>query len=454
MKFNFGFDWDFGSAKRAKTQPAETRSASLSSPIGQTWAALGYNPPGSQAVTDQSIKGLSPAWAAIRYISEAVASLPFGVYSWDFEADGYDSRFTHPVHPVISSRPHPHYSKFDFIQGLIANACLGNGYARIHRDPLTMYPAAFELIPPHMVTMHYSTDGELFYWIQGTMQERTVNVIVPDIDMIHIKGVTFNAVEGERIRIVHSDNIAGSLSGQKYTKSFFENGAHVAGILSTDNTLDQTQRENARNAWGDIYSGLDKVGKTAVLDGGLKYTKLGLSPEEAMLIDFRNLTAEECARIFKIPVHMISGLSNATYSNIEQQSLEFRQYTLPTWTEKTEQEFSYKCFTRREFTGRKAFSMFDYTGLQLADTDSMAKLMASAVGNGIMTGNEFRKMYKKKKMEGADRLYIMQNLVPIDRFDEVIDKQVSNEPQAVAQPQTDNTNTQESEDDGTPQASS
>lgn len=172
-----------------------------------------------------------------------------------------------------------------------------------------------------------------------------------------------------------------------------------------------------------------------------------------MLIDFRNLTTEECARIFKIPVHMISGLSNATYSNIEQQSLEFRQYTLPTWTEKVEQEFSYKLFTRREFLSRKAFAMFDYTPLQMADTDSMAKLIASAVGNGVMTGNEFRKMYKKKKMDGADRLYIMQNLVPIDRFDEVIDKQVSNEPKTVAQPQADTEDTQNETNDGEPQAS-
>lgn len=450
MKFNFGFDFDWGGRKK-DAQP-EKRGVSLSTPTGQLWQSLGYNPPGQTAVTNQSIKGLSPAWAAIRYISEAVASLPFGVYSWDFEADGYDSKFSHPVHPVISSRPHPHYSKYDFIQGLIANACLGNGYARIYRDPATMYPTAFELIPSHMVTMHYSTEGDLFYWIQGTMREQVVNVIVPDMDMIHIKGVTFNAIQGEEIRLVHSENIGGSLSGQKYTKSFFENGAHVAGILSTDNTLDENQRDNARNAWGEIYSGLDKVGKTAVLDGGLKYTKLGLSPEEAMLIDFRNLTTEECARIFKIPVHMISGLSNATYSNIEQQSLEFRQYTLPTWTEKAEQEFSFKAFTRREFMSRKAFAMFDYTPLQMADTDSMSKLIASAVGNGVFTGNEFRKMYKKKQLPGGDRLYIMQNLVPVDRFDEVIDKQVSNEPQTVAQPQTDNTNTQNA-NDGEPQAS-
>lgn len=55
--------------------------------------------------------------------------------------------------------------------------------------------------------------------------------------------------------------MAGSLSGQKYTKSFFENGAHVAGILSTDNTLDPGQRENARNAWGDLYSGLERSAK-------------------------------------------------------------------------------------------------------------------------------------------------------------------------------------------------
>ena len=103
--------------------------------------------------------------------------------------------------------------------------------------------------------------------------------------------------------------------------------------------------------------------------------------------------------------------------------------------------------------GRKAFAMFNYTPLQMADTESMAKLISAAVGNGVMTGNEFRKMYKKKKMDGADRLYIMQNLVPVDRFDEVIDKQTNNEPKPMAQPQTDNTNTQNENNNGTPDAS-
>lgn len=405
-------------------KPAETRSTSLANPAGMA-KLLGYAP-GTSAVpvTDKTLLSLSPAWAAIRLLSETVASMDLGVYSWDSENEGYKSNFGHRVNQLISSRPHPHYSKFDFLQALVANACLGNGYARIHRDELNN-PYALELLPPSAASMEMERNGELYYRVHGVMGEKVVNVTLLPYEVIHIKGVTFTGTSGERISLVHCDNISSALAAQKYADAFFKGGAHLSGVVSTDMTLTDEDRANAREAFRDAYAGMENVGKTAILDSGLKYTRIGTTPQESAMIDFRNLSVEEASRIFKVPVHMLSGLHRATFTNIEQQSLEFRQYSLPPWTEKVEQEFNYKLFTLREFQNRRAFAMFDYTQIQMADTTATAALISAGVQNGIFTANEFRRRFKLPQDPDGNRLYIQKNMIPVDRMDDSIDNQIS-----------------------------
>lgn len=420
--------------ERGAPKAPEKRSTSLANAEGMA-KLLGISLGGTTVpVTDKTILSLSPAWAAIRLISETVASMDLGVYSWDAKNEGYESRFEHPIHFLISSRPHAFYTKFDFLQALIANACLGNGYARIHRGP-DFVPVALELLPTAAVTQEFSRTGEMRYKVQGMVNDRLVTEVLNPFDVIHIKGLTMTGMSGERVSIVHRENMSSALAAQKYADAFFKNGAHLAGLLSTDDTLDEEQRSNARDAFKDAYSGIDKVGSTILLDSGLKYTKVGLTPQEAALIDFRNLSVEEASRMFKVPTHMISGLSRATFNNIEQQSLEFRQYSLPPWTEKVEQEFSYKLFTQKEFVKRRAFVMFDYTSLQMADTAAMAQLIAAGVQNGIFKGNEFRRRFKLPQDPDGNRLYIQRNLVPVDRVDDTI---TSGDP--AGQQQTDNSN--------------
>ena len=131
---------------------------------------------------------------------------------------------------------------------LIANACLGNGFARIHRDA-SFQPYALELIPPHMVQIDHSDDGSLIYKISGKRAGRSVNITLMDFEMIHIKGVTFNGASGEKISLIHRDNISSSLAAQKYTDNFFSNGTHLSGTLTTDMELSEKAAENAREAF-------------------------------------------------------------------------------------------------------------------------------------------------------------------------------------------------------------
>lgn len=399
----------------------EARAYSPASAGLLEWLGYGgmYGGVTSTPVTDDTILTISPAWAAIRYISEGVAALPLGVYGYDSQTDGYYERDEHPLNYLVSQRPHPYVSKFDFIQALVANACLGNGYARIHRDPAGA-PYALEVIPSECVTLEYLPSGELIYSISGTLNGQVVNVRLLSVDMIHIKGVTFNGLQGKRVTLVHNENLSGARAANRYTSSFFENGAQVSGVVESPVGLTPAQVQRMQEMFDKKYSGADNAHKTPFLDGGAKYTKVGLNPQEAALIDFRRLSVLECSRIFKIPPHLLGDLTNANYSNIEQQGIDFRQHTLPPWTEKIEQEFSYKLFTGLEYRKRRAFVMFDYTYIQLGDMDSMGKFFASAIQNSVLTPNDARRMLKKGRVEGGDKTYIQQNMAPLDELEEIL----------------------------------
>lgn len=409
----------------------------------------------SGPVTDRTILGVSPAWAAIRYISEGVASMPFGVYSYVPSMDSIEEKDAHPLQTLLSARPHPYYSKFDFLQAIVANACLGNGYALIHRDQTTYLPYALELIPPYSVCEEYNRFNELQYRVSWVNGNESFSRIVPYMDMIHIKGLTMNGLQGEKLSLIHNENFAAAASSQTYARAFYENGAAISGLLSTDQELKDSQRKNAYNAWNgpsSTFGGASNAGKTAIVDGGLKYQRIGATPVEASAIDFRNLNVEEASRIFKVPIHMLSALGNATFSNIEQQSLEFRQYTLPTWTEKIEQEFSFKLFKTSEFKSRRAFAMFDYTYIQQGDMVSLSNFLASGIQNGYLKPNDARRMLKKSKVEDGDRLFIQMNLAPLDKIDEIQAPQETQTPAATDPAADTATDTSNNPTDGTPNA--
>lgn len=378
-------------------------------------------------MSDRTISGLSPVWSALRYISEGVAGLTCGIY----RQQGTDT-LPNPDHPInsILRRPHPHYTWFDFIQALVWNGCLGDGFARIYWDEATARPVALEHLPRHLVKVDYGRDGSLVYHVSGLLNGKPVNVVLSDREVIHIKGVTVTGVAGEKLTLTHREGFQAGIAAQEYTAAFFENGAHTNGAIIHPAELKLEQARLFRKKLQEQHAGSANAGKTLILDGGVKYERMSLGPQEAALVDFRRLSVEDTSRIFKMPLHMLSSLDRSTFSNIEQQEKDFFTHTLPPWTEKIAQEISYKLFTAREFASRRAFFQYDYTFAMQGDMDSMAKFFASAIQNGYMSLNEARQRLKLPMVEGGDRLFIQQNLMPVDMADEVLSSKSASEPAA------------------------
>lgn len=443
-----GYEIGLFYAHRVKEQ--ETRGVSLSSPAIQSY--FGFNTSSPQfSSNNDTLLSIPPVWSAIRYITEGIASLNKGVFTRQADGDVFPDHGS-PVAMLFDGRPHPHYSTFDFFQALISNACLGNGYARVHRDALTMKPYALEILPQEFVNIVYSPSGSLFYHVCGTIDERVVNTYLPETDMVHIKGVSFTGIAGKKTTLIHKGSFATAIGSQKYGQTWFEKGASVGGLMTFPNALTKEQREVLKTKLEDSHSGGRNAGSIMVLDAGADFKAMQAGPQDAAVMDFSNLSTIQVSQIFKVPLHLLSQLDRSTFSNMEQQNQDFVVHCLMPWTRKIEEELTTKLFTVSEVRNRRRFFAFDLSTLQMGDMDAQAKFFASAIQNGWMTPNEVRAKKNLNKIEGGDQLFIQQNMAPMDRLNEILDGkngQIQTTPAEAAQDSETETNTE----DGQPSAS-
>jgi len=431
------FGYEIGLFYARKAAKAETRASpsyELTNP--QLLTVLGY--PNGQfnakiGVDNNVVLEIAPAWAAIRYISEGIANLGRGIFRRDTDGDVFPD-YNSPIAQLFNGRVHPHYTTFDFLQTLVTNACLGNGYARIYRDPGTFRPTMLEIIPQDLVSIVYGQDGQLFYWISGIIDDKSVNVVLPETEMIHIKGVTMTGAAGRRVSLVHRNNFAQDIAALQYSNKYFEQGATVGGVVTFPNPITKEQRIAAEAKLRDQHAGAANAGGVMILDAGAKYEAIQNNPKDAAVIDFRSLTTVTVSQIFKVPLHLLSDLTKSTFSNIEQQNQDFVVHCLEPWAGKIEEEFTSKLFTTSEVRTRRRFFAFDFTQYKMGDMQSQAAFFSSMVQNGIMSRNEVRAKFNMNRMEGGDDLTVQINLTPIDLLEKVMTQKTT-----VPEPTANNT---------------
>jgi hypothetical protein len=162
------------------------------------------------------------------------------------------------------------------------------------------------------------------------------------------------------------------------------------------------------------FGGSANSGKVAVLEEGMKYTPISISPEQAQFLETRKFQINEIARIFRVPPHMVGDLEKSSFSNIEQQSLEFVKYTLDPWVMRWEQSIQRSLFTVDE--KKKYFVKFNVEGLLRGDYQSRMQGYATARQNGWMSANDIRELENLDRIpdtEGGDLYLVNGNMLPL-----------------------------------------
>ena len=169
-----------------------------------------------------------------------------------------------------------------------------------------------------------------------------------------------------------------------------------------------------RESWQSTFGGSGNANKIAVLEEGMKYTPIGISPEQAQFLETRKFQINEIARIFRVPPHMVGDLEKSSFSNIEQQSLEFVKYTLDPWVIRWEQSIQRSLLNSEE--KKKYFAKFNVEGLLRGDYQSRMNGYAIGRQNGWMSANDIRELENLDRIpaeDGGDLYLINGNMLPL-----------------------------------------
>lgn len=366
-------------------------------------------------VNERSAMQMTAVYSCVRILSEAVASLPLHVYKYNSEG-GKEKAVKHPLYFLLHDEPNPEMTSFVFRETLMTHLLLwGNAYAQIIRNGKGEIIALYPLMPNRM-TVDRDDKGQLYYQYNTskddapTMKGSMVNLKPSDV--LHIPGLGFDGLVGYSPIAMAKNAIGMAIACEEYGAKFFANGATPGGILEHPGTVKDPQR--VRDSWTSAFGGSSNSNKVAVLEEGMKYTPISISPEQAQFLETRKFQINEIARIFRVPPHMVGDLEKSSFSNIEQQSLEFVKYTLDPWVARWEQAIVRSLLSTDE--KKQYFVKFNVDGLLRGDYQSRMNGYAIGRQNGWMSANDIRELENLDRIseeEGGDLYLINGNMTKL-----------------------------------------
>ncbi len=366
-------------------------------------------------VNERSAMQMTAVYSCVRILSEAVASLPLHIYKYN-EEGGKEKAIDHPLYFLLHDEPNPEMTSFVFRETLMTHLLLwGNAYAQIIRNGKGEVVALYPLMPNRM-TVERDEYGNIYYSYNTSKDDAPTMkgsiVKLDNTDVLHIPGLGFDGLVGYSPIAMAKNAIGMAIACEEYGAKFFANGAAPSGVLEHPGTIKDPAR--LRNSWTSTFGGSSNAHKVAVLEEGMKYTPISISPEQAQFLETRKFQINEIARIFRVPPHMVGDLEKSSFSNIEQQSLEFVKYTLDPWVSRWEQSMIRSLIS--DFDKNKYFIKFNVDGLLRGDYQSRMNGYAIGRQNGWMSANDIRELENLDRIpadEGGDLYLINGNMTKL-----------------------------------------
>lgn len=350
-------------------------------------------------ITEDSAMRFATVHACVRVLSEDVAALPLHVYR-RLEHGGKERDRDHPLYAILHDRPNHEMSAISFFEALMVNALLtGNGYAFIEFDRSGRVKALYPMMSGD-VTPYRTSMGELRYNAAGETLAAS--------EVFHLQGLGFDGLVGLSPIAYARESIGLGAAAENFGATFFKNGTNIGGVITMEGVMNDDQFERLKAQFSNAFRGLQRSHGVPVLDGGAKYTPVGIAPEDAQFLETRKFQRGEIAAIYRVPPHMIGDLEHATFSNIEQQDLAYLQRGLLPWLMRIEQEAHAKLVA----PGERAEIMIEHdTGnFMRGETSTRMQAYSTAIMAGIMTPNEARARENLNPAEGGDTILLPLNM--------------------------------------------
>lgn len=337
---------------------------------------------------------ISTVWACVGLLADTIASLPLIIYRYMGE-DGRERARNNPLYTVLHDQPNQWQTAAEFREMLTGHALLrGNGYAQIKPGPRG--PAdQLEPLHPDRVTPERLRNGRLRYQVR---QDDGSTKPFNQEDIFHLRGPS-DGLAGKSVIKYARDSFGLTLAAERYGSRFFRNDSRPGGVLHTDGKLSRDAAARIKESWEHAHSSVNQ-NRVAVLEEGLKWQQVGISPEEAQFLGSREFQAEDVCRWFRVPPHMVGLTGKATSwgSGIEQMSIGFVTYTLLPWLTRWKQAIARDLIIARDIY----FADFVVEGLLRGDITSRYDAYATGRQWGWLSANDVRKLENMNPIPGGD----------------------------------------------------
>ena len=369
----------------------------------------------NKRVTPDSAMSLSAAWSAVRLNARTIGSCGRRVFRRDSSLVRVAAE-DHPLHRVLAISPNSDQTPMEFWEGQVTALNLrGNAYAKIGRRGDGQVVALWPL-NPDSVSVFRTPEGERRYQLSGEGD-------VAESEIFHLRGFGAGGDMGLSPIQFGRHTLATALAAEEVAGSTFANGLQLSGFVEDQPAAKTTneQREALVKLF-EKFAGSSRAGKIMPLPPGFTFKALGLSPEDAQLLDTRRFSVEEICRWFGVFPILIGHASEGQTmwgSGIEQIVLAWLTLGLGTELERIEQAIEKQLLLPQD-QGRY-YVQHNVESLLRADSAARAALYSSYTQNGIASRNFVRSKENLPPYEGSngDMLTVQSNLVPLDQLDKL-----------------------------------
>jgi HK97 family phage portal protein len=351
-------------------------------------------------------------WACVRLLSETLASLPFKLYE-QIEYRKKIPAVNHPLYRLLHDEPNPEMDSFSFIETLMYHLIASNGncYSYIDWDEDRTVIKALWIMNPDKVTKGRDSQKNIIYTYQFEDGARDI----PAYRVWHIPGFGFDGLVGYT-PLTYARNLIGlGVAAERMGSKLFANGLTFGGFLQHPKTMTAQAQKNWEDQLKANHEGVDKAHRLLILEEGMTYNRNSIPPNDAQWLETRKFQNNQMAAFFRVKPHMIGDLERATFSNIEEQSLEFDIYTMRSWIVRWERSGNRQLLLPGE--KGKLFTKFNADAILRGDL--LSRYQAYSIGRnwGWLSANDVLDIEDLNSIGDQGDIYMAPaNMIPADQF--------------------------------------
>nr|DAK60920.1 MAG TPA: portal protein [Caudoviricetes sp.] len=354
-------------------------------------------------VTPDAALQISAVFACVELLAQTISTLPLYVYKE--MGNGGRTPDKGRLWMLLHERPNAWMTPSEFLSAMVVNRMLrGNAYAQIIRDsegdPIALVP-----LSPDQMEVSVTAGGEVYTYYQ----DGVISVIAP-ANIIHWKGLGNGYIGLSKLEYMRA-TADEAISAQDNASRLYGAYSKPSGVLQTDSALNDEQL----SAVFERFKGMSRGGAGLyVVDRGLKYQQLSLTPADAQLLQTRQFSVEEICRWFGVPGVLVGSTATTTWGSGIQQIVEgFHKFTIGPLCKQLEQALSRRLV---DVTDMDTTIEFKLDGFLRTTPEARASFYSTMAQNGAMTRNEIRRLENLPPVKGGDALTAQSNLVPIEKL--------------------------------------